>query len=141
MPTPPLFLDTAFIYAVINPNDQWHTSAVKWQKKVVSSDISLITTQFILAEIADGLSAIRYRASAAEIIHKLSGNPQVEIVLASADLFDRGLELYESRADKTWGLTDCFSFIAMWDNRSTDALTTDDHFGQAGFNTLLLGEP
>ena len=138
MPKNPLFVDTAYIYAIINPNDQWHAKAVDWQTKVVSADLSLITTQFVLAEIADGLSAIRFRKSAVEIVHSLLENPQVEVVAASANLFHRGLELYQSRPDKAWGMTDCFSFIAMQENGLTDALTADVHFRQAGFNALLL---
>ena len=134
----PLFVDTAYIYAVINPNDQWNPKAVDWQTRVVSADLSLITTQFVLAEIADDLSAIRFRKSATEIIHSLMENPQVEVIPASANLFDRGLALYESRPDKAWGLTDCFSFIVMQNNGLIDALTTDTHFRQAGFNALLL---
>lgn len=134
----PLFVDTAYIYAAISPNDQWHAKAVDWQTKVVSANLSLITTQFVLAEIADGLSAIRFRKFATEIVHNLLENPQVEVVPATANLFHRGLELYESRHDKAWGLTDCFSFIVMQDNALVDALTTDAHFRQAGFNALLL---
>ena len=133
-----VFVDTSYIYAIINPNDQWHSRAVELEAKVASANLSLITTQFILAEIADGLSAVRYRKSAFEIIHSLLEDPLVNVVPPSNELFHSGLDLYESRPDKNWGLTDCFSFVTMRDNDLTDALTTDDHFRQAGFNALLL---
>ncbi len=133
-----LFVDTSYIYAIINPNDQWHSRALELEAKVASSNLSLITTQFVLAEIADGLSAVRYRKSAAKVIHSLLDDPRVNVVPTSDQLFLAGLELYESRPDKDWGLTDCFSFITMQDNQLTNALTTDDHFRQAGFNALLL---
>ncbi len=45
----------------------------------------------------------------------------------------RGLDLYQSRPDKAWSLTDCISFIVMGDERLDDALTGDRHFAQAGF--------
>ena len=138
MAKPAVFVDTSYIYAVINPNDQWHAKAVEWQTKVVADDSFLITTQFVLAEIADGLSAVRYRRSAIDVVRSLIVNPKVEVADASADLFYQGLDLYESRPDKNWGLTDCFSFVTMRTNGVTDALTTDDHFRQAGFNALLL---
>ena len=38
---------------------------------------------------------------------------------------------------KEWGLTDCVSFLVMQDRGLTDALTTDEHFQQAGFRALL----
>lgn len=138
MPKPRLFLDTAYVYALFNTRDQWHSKAVEWQAKVISANFSLITTQFILTEIADGFSAVRFRSSAVAIVHSLLRDPQVEVVPASADLFHRGLKLYESRPDKNWGLTDCFSFVTMREHGLTDALTTDDHFRQAGYNVLLL---
>ncbi len=78
----PFFVDTSYIYAIINPNDQWHSIAAEWEAKVAAADHSLITTQFILAEIADGLSPIRYRKSAAQIIHSLLENPLVKVVTA-----------------------------------------------------------
>jgi predicted nucleic acid-binding protein len=40
--------------------------------------------------------------------------------------------------DKEWGMTDCISFIVMPDMGVIDALTTDDHFRQAGFRALLI---
>lgn len=40
--------------------------------------------------------------------------------------------------DKEWGMTDCISFVVMQDMGIIDALTTDDHFRQAGFRALLI---
>ena len=34
-------------------------------------------------------------------------------------------------------LVNCISFVAMRENKIIDALTTDDHFKQAGFNILM----
>ena len=52
-------------------------------------------------------------------------------------LLRRGLDLYEARTDKEWGLVDCVSFIVMSDRGLTEALTSDEHFEQAGFVALL----
>lgn len=61
------------------------------------------------------------------------------VVLLPPDqiLFDAGLELYASRSDKEWSLTDCISFVVMRERGITDALTGDHHFEQAGFVALL----
>jgi predicted nucleic acid-binding protein len=40
-----------------------------------------------------------------------------------------------------WSLTDCISFVVMQDASLTDALTTDEHFRQAGFRAVLLEDP
>ena len=50
----------------------------------------------------------------------------------------RGLQLYENRADKAWGLTDCLSFVVMQEQGLTEAVTSDRHFRQAGFRALML---
>lgn len=39
---------------------------------------------------------------------------------------------------KSWGLTDCLSFMAMEQQSIQAALTTDEDFLQAGFRALLL---
>lgn len=48
------------------------------------------------------------------------------------------MQLYQSRLDKTWDLTDCISFIVMQDQGLIDAVTVDKHFVQVGFRALLL---
>jgi predicted nucleic acid-binding protein len=134
----PLFLDTAYVNALFNKRDQWHFKAIEWQKKNADENTSLVTTEFILAEIADSLAAVKFRQQAANIIHTLQKSLLVEVVSASAELFHGGLNLYENRFDKDWGLTDCISFVVMENRNLTDALTTDNHFRQAGFKALLL---
>jgi predicted nucleic acid-binding protein len=56
-------------------------------------------------------------------------------------LFDMAFTLYGNRPDKSWSLTDCASFVVMRERGLTEALTTDEHFRQAGFRALLLEEP
>lgn len=139
MKNKPLFLDTAYIYALFNTRDQWHQKAIEWQQRIDSEKHLLLTTQFILIEIANGLSSLKFRQDAAKIIYTLEESLFVEIIPATSELFKQALELYEKRQDKDWGLTDCSSFVVMNENELTDALTTDKYFSQAGFNTLLIG--
>jgi hypothetical protein len=61
-----------------------------------------------------------------------------QIIGTSDDTWDKGVELYDSRVDKRWSLTDCISFVVMKDEGISDALTGDHRFVQAGFNALLL---
>jgi predicted nucleic acid-binding protein len=61
----------------------------------------------------------------------------VKVVSVDTALLRRAIDFYQSREDKEWGLTDCISFIVREDNGLTDALTTDEHFQQAGFRALL----
>src|SRR5205807_4959325 len=88
----------------------------------------LLTTQFILAEIADGLAAVKFRREATQAIERLSANAWMEIVPASSELFESAFALYRERPDKSWGLTDCTSFVAMRGSGINEALTVDDDY-------------
>lgn len=136
-----VFLDTAYVYALLNTRDQWHERALLWQQKIVDEGRELITTELILFEIADGLSTIKYRQQAINVIDALQGDPLVEIVPATTLLLNSALDLYRRRADKDWGLTDCASFRVMQERGLSEVLTVDEHFRQAGFNVLVLSEP
>ena len=133
-----VFLDTAYAYALVNTRDQWHNRAVVWQERLAKERLPLLSTEFVLMEIADGLAAVQFRKQAVAIINLLKKNPYVEIVPVSSELFAESFELYKKRIDKGWGLTDCTSFIVMQRYGVMDALTTDEHFRQAGFRALLI---
>jgi predicted nucleic acid-binding protein len=135
-----VFIDTSYVYALINVNDQWHSSASSLAQRLSTERVRSTTSEFVLTEIADGLSSVGFRKAAAAAIRLFYKDPETQIVPASSDLLRRGLELYESREDKNWGLTDCTSFIVMTDLGISDALSSDIHFRQAGFNPLLIAD-
>lgn len=137
----PVFLDTAYVYALINTRDQWHESATLWQQKIAGEGRTLLTTELILFEIADGLAKINFRQRAIQVIDVLRANSLVEIVPAPTELLNGALDLYRQRNDKSWGLTDCASFVVMRERGLLEALTPDDHYRQAGFRALMLEEP
>ena len=84
------------------------------------------------------MSKQRYRHAAVELLQSIEADPTVTVVPLSEDLYAQAFRLYRERPDKEWGLTDCMSFIAMQDRKVTEALTTDEHFQQAGFRALSL---
>jgi len=88
-------------------------------------------------EIGNALAKRRYREASVELLASLESDPSVEILPLSEDLYERAFELYCNRPDKEWGITDCISFIVMQDRGLAEALTTDEHFEQAGFKTLM----
>jgi uncharacterized protein len=134
----PVFIDTAFVFALVNQQDDWHARALHWSRLLETERSALLTTDFILMEIGDGLAAVRSRQHAAEVIQTFRTSAFVEIVPASRSLIEDALLMYQTRADKDWGMTDCSSFVVMQERGITDALTVDRHFQQAGFRALLL---
>jgi predicted nucleic acid-binding protein len=132
-----VFLDTAYAIALAAPADQFHDPAVKLAEQMETEGASLVTTRAVMMEIGNALSKLRHRRPAIELLESLEGDPSVEIVPFTEELYGRAYRLYRSRADKEWGLTDCVSFIIMEERGLTEALTADEHFQQAGFKALL----
>ena len=53
------------------------------------------------------------------------------------ELMIRAERRYELHGDTQWTLTDCASVEIMEDRRLEAVATTDHHFAQAGFHTLM----
>ena len=132
-----VFLDTAYAIALSSASDQFHLRAVALAEQMEAASTGLVTTRAVLLEIGNALSKQRYRRAAVQLLNSLEADPTVEIVPLSEGLYARAAKLYRERLDKEWGLTDCISMIVMQDRGLTDALTTDEHFQQAGFRALL----
>lgn len=132
-----VFLDTSFAIALSAITDQSHARAVDLATQLEKSGTRLVTTQAILLEIGNALSKKRYRVAATQLLESLVSDPNVEIVPLSDDLYNAAFDLFRNRLDKEWGLIDCVSFVVMQERGIFDALTTDDHFNQAGFRALL----
>lgn len=130
----PCFVDAYYFFAVLNKRDEAHAGAVRLH---VSLRRPLVTSAWVLTEVADGLASARTRGLFSKLLERLQSDPRFTLVQASHDLFTRGVQLYASRPDKSWSLTDCISFVVMRDQAITDALTADRHFEQAGFIALL----
>ena len=130
-----LFLDTAFVQALLNRNDQYHRIA-KSRLNELRTAKEVWTTEAILIEIGNALS-VAQRAAAVRFITQCYATPNIHVVPVDTGLLNRALGLYGERTDKEWGLTDCISFVVMSDQSLTDAMATDRHFIQAGFRALM----
>ena len=97
----------------------------------------LVTTEFVLLEVADALSTPPMRLRTVAFIEGLRQLSMMQIIPASSSLLADGWILYGQRPDKEWGLTDCTSFAAMTQEQIAQAFTSDRHFEQAGFTRLL----
>ena len=137
--TSEVFLDTAFAIALSVATDEHHARAEKLADQLETEATRLVTTQAVLLEIGNALSKQRYRQAAVELLTALEQDRQVEIAPLTEDLYEQAFDLFCRRPDKEWGLVDCVSFIVMQERGITEALTTDEHFEQAGFRALLRG--
>jgi uncharacterized protein len=131
-----LFADTFFFFAFLNADDGAHREAAAFFD---AFDGELVTTEWVLIELADGLAGTADRQIFVDFHRALRDDPAVKCIPASDGLFSAGIGLYAARPDKEWSLTDCISFVVMQREGLTDVLTGDHHFEQAGFRILLPG--
>ncbi len=132
-----LFLDASYLIALGAPGDQHHIKAREIMRELEATSRLFVTTQAVLFEVGDALCKPKHRQSAFRLLQALEADPRTQIVFITEELYTQGLQLFRRRSDKEWSLTDCISFEVMSDFGITQALTTDEHFEQAGFKALL----
>jgi predicted nucleic acid-binding protein len=97
----------------------------------------LVTTEWVLMELADALSAPTARATAVAFLKAVRADPLFDIVGYDPAVHRAGFDLFAARPDKAWPLTDCISFAVMTERGLSEALTADHHFEQAGFRAVF----
>ncbi len=130
-----LFLDTAFIQALLNSYDEYHQQAKQLFPRVRSA-AEVWLTEAILIEVGNALSRLN-RNGAVQFIQQSYRTDNIRVVSVDTALLMQAMDLYQARPDKNWGLTDCISFIVMQQQDLADAVTSDRHFLQAGFRILM----
>ena len=129
-----VFADTFYFLALLNQRDAAHALAVAASRE---SGLTLVTTEFVLLELADALCQPQYREEVLALCRVVETDPAFRLIRATHELILQGRELYRRRSDKEWPLTDCISFVVMKNEGLSEALTADHHFVQAGFKALL----
>jgi predicted nucleic acid-binding protein len=133
-----IFLDTAYIQALLNRKDSLHNAATGVLPRIRAARETLIT-EAILIEVCNALASIN-RHAAVVFARGCYDDPRMTVISVTGNLLQRAIEFYEKHKDKEWGLTDCISFVVMRDEELTLAATADQHFVQAGFTALLANQ-
>lgn len=131
------FLDNSFLLALVHRDHPLHERALAWQRVIRGE---FLTTEYVLVQLIDTLADEARRDLALEIAWLLRADPGVGVLPASTTLMEEGLAVLEEQPHD-WTLTECISFAAMRHAGIQDVLTTNRHFEQAGFRSLLRIEP
>jgi predicted nucleic acid-binding protein len=135
------FADTSFWMALSRKRDQYHLHAVAWNQFVIRTRGIIVTTEAVLWEWLNAFSDASTRSVAAEGYGRAHADARIEVVPFQPELIDSAVQLYRTRPDKSWSLTDCLSFVVMERRHLTEALTTDGHFEQAGLKVMMPVQP
>jgi predicted nucleic acid-binding protein len=131
------FADTGYWIALLLERDELHDKAVELDSLL--EIVQLYTSYEVLLELLNYFAepGPLLRELAGETVQAILDDPDIIVIMASTELFERAFDLYCSRNDKGYSLTDCVSMTIMKDHYLTDVLSHDNHFQQAGFMTLL----
>ena len=133
------FVDTSGWAAWLSRREPSHSLARTVVTETRRAKGRLITTNWILTELTALLTSPMRISKLTQIEFFDSMRSWNGLVIATVDpvLEAEAWNLWRARPDKTWSLVDCASFVLMKQRGLTDAITSDQHFEQAGFNRVL----
>lgn len=129
-----MLLDTSGLLCLFDEGDFRYETA----KTFYFAATERLTHNYVLAEFVS-LCYVRglNRSETLAFVSDLLDNPDVEVIWVDEILHRAAVAFLETRLDKVWSLCDAVSFLLMQQRSITEGLTTDHHFGQAGFIRLL----
>lgn len=129
-----VFVDTFALVAWLNPRDKAHGIVTRYLDGFSGR---LLTTEWVPVELADALSAPQARLTTVSLLQAVRSDTLFDVVGYAPTVYQAGFELFATRPDKAWSLSDCISFGVMAERKVSDALTADHHFEQAGFRAVF----
>lgn len=129
-----MLLDTSGLLCYVDASQHRHRDAVEFY----NSARLRVTHNYVIAEFVALAQARGYpRELSLTFSSALTSDPEIEVMWVDPSLHHEALALLRSHLDKSYSLCDAVSFLVMGGQQITDALTTDHHFAQAGFQALL----
>jgi predicted nucleic acid-binding protein len=129
-----MLLDTSGLLCLHNRAELLHMDA----RTLYHAARIRVTHSYVLAEFVALAQARRLpRMAALTFVRDLVENPDIDTVWVDEALHRDAMAFLMVRPDKTYSLCDAVSFILMRQRHVTEALITDRHFEQEGFQRLL----
>lgn len=129
-----IFVDTSAWLALADAHDRFHNSAREFQRRIVRGEFGKqVTSNYVMTET---ITIVRRRlglAPAVALANAVRAGGETVLFWVEPVHHQEAMDLMESRADKTWSLTDCTSFVLMRSLNIRDAFAFDQDFEQAGF--------
>jgi predicted nucleic acid-binding protein len=137
MASEPAFADTSFFFALAAKRDRTHEPAVKAFTRLLRLQRPLVTTDYVLDETATLTKARTNAKVALALLDRIESSPALSIQNITDDRFAAGKAFFRQHGDHGYSFADCTSFVLMHEMELRDVLTTDRHFAEAEFRTML----
>ncbi|KFD42165.1 twitching motility protein PilT [Peptococcaceae bacterium SCADC1_2_3] len=129
-----VYVDTSAFLAVLDADDKNHEQAKKVWKELLTSEVSLICSSYVLVEtyalVQNRLGMEATRVFHEDIYHLL----QIEWVEKSLHMYGINSVLIANR--RSLSLVDCVSFVIMRKMGIKKVFTFDTHFVEQGFECI-----
>ena len=128
-----VFVDTAGWMACADGSDPAHARACSARDELLEEGNLLVTTDYVLDET---LTLIRMRlnlAAAESWWSQVEASSRVRWEWIGVTRAEKARRVFFRHRDKHYSFTDCTSLVVMQELRLKQALTTDRHFRQMGF--------
>ena len=129
-----IYVDTSAFYALIDRSDRHHKKASSLWPKLLTDNITLITSNYVVWETI-GLLQERIGFEAASLWYRdMLG--VLDIWWVNEDIHQRACELWMNLGRNRPSLVDCVSFITMHQHDIEKAFCFKPHFTDHGFALL-----
>ena len=132
-----VFVDTSGLYALADRRDPFHARAEKCVAALVKSGTGFVLTDYIVDEACTLAKARAGTYGALQLLEIVEQSQALRMLWVGVERFEAAKAFFRKHADQGYSFTDCTSFVLMHEMQIPDALTTDQHFAEAGFRTLL----
>ena len=130
-----MFLDTSGLLALLDVREPLHQKACEEYKLATKR----VTHGLVLAELVALTNARRVPpAPVLDFVMNLMANPDIEVIWPDEVITGQGVALLKAREGRGYSLCDAVSFVLMRARNLRTALSTDAHFGDEGFQRLLV---
>jgi predicted nucleic acid-binding protein len=129
-----IFIDTSGFIAVLDMDDACHSGAAKTWMDILTSDETLVTTNYVLVEtcalVQNRLGMTAIKVFQEDIV------PVLRIEWIDKAVHHAAMRIMLAAVSKKLSLVDCVSFETIRLLGVTTAFTLDKHFKEQGFICL-----
>jgi len=132
-----VFADTSALYAFVDKNDANHGVAREAVTRLLLAGKRVVVTDYIIAETTNLANARGGASVAIRVLDLIEQSAGIRVEWIGVDRFDAAKAFFRKHFDHGCSFTDCTSFVVMRELRLNESLTTDHHFVEGGFKSLL----
>jgi predicted nucleic acid-binding protein len=132
-----VFADTSALYAFVDKNDSNHVDAREAVTRLARAGRRIVATDYVITETVNLANARGGAIVAVRVLDLIEQSAGIRVEWIGVERFDKAKTFFRKYSDHRYSFTDCTSFIVMRELRLAEVLTTDRHFAEAGFRTLL----